>query len=50
MTLMSIDVDRIATGLMNSHDFWASPVEIVIAWCFQVNLWDTPLRSLWLLL
>ncbi|KAJ6184246.1 ABC transporter integral membrane type 1, partial [Penicillium mononematosum] len=30
-TLMSTDIDRIATGLLNSHELWASPVEIVIA-------------------
>ncbi|CAG8903863.1 unnamed protein product [Penicillium egyptiacum] len=30
-TLMSTDVDRIVTGLLNSHELWASPVEIVIA-------------------
>ncbi|KAJ5965703.1 ABC transporter integral membrane type 1, partial [Penicillium waksmanii] len=30
-TLMSTDVDRIVTGLLNFHELWASPVEIVIA-------------------
>ncbi|CEJ57253.1 hypothetical protein PMG11_05953 [Penicillium brasilianum] len=30
-TLMSTDVDRIVTGLLNLHELWASPVEIVIA-------------------
>ncbi|CAI7673382.1 unnamed protein product [Penicillium pancosmium] len=30
-TLMSTDVDRIVTGLLNFHEIWASPVEIVIA-------------------
>ncbi|KAJ5497102.1 ABC transporter integral membrane type 1 [Penicillium fimorum] len=30
-TLMSTDIDRIATGLLNSHELWASPIEIVIA-------------------
>jgi hypothetical protein len=28
---MSTDVDRIVTGLLNFHELWASPVEIVIA-------------------
>lgn len=30
-TLMSTDIDRIITGLLNFHELWASPVEIVIA-------------------
>lgn len=30
-TLMSTDIDRIVTGLLNFHELWASPVEIVIA-------------------
>ncbi|KAJ5812743.1 ABC transporter integral membrane type 1 [Penicillium robsamsonii] len=30
-TLMSTDIDRIATGLLNFHELWASPVEIMIA-------------------
>ncbi|KAJ5356582.1 ABC transporter integral membrane type 1 [Penicillium concentricum] len=30
-TLMSTDIDRIATGLLDSHELWASPIEIVIA-------------------
>jgi hypothetical protein len=28
---MSTDIDRIITGLLNFHELWASPVEIVIA-------------------
>lgn len=30
-TLMSTDIDWIVTGLLNFHELWASPVEIVIA-------------------
>jgi hypothetical protein len=30
-TLMSTDIDRIVTGLLNFHELWSSPVEIMIA-------------------
>ena len=30
-TLMRTDIDRIATGLLNSHELWPSLVEIMTA-------------------
>ncbi len=31
ITLMSTDVERIRTGLLNMHEFWANTIEVVLA-------------------
>lgn len=39
VTLMSSDIERIRTGLMSLHEFWASPIQAAVAcWLLQRQL------------
>ncbi|KAL4964262.1 P-loop containing nucleoside triphosphate hydrolase protein [Aspergillus stella-maris] len=39
LTLMSVDTERVASGLRNLHEVWASPVDVALAlWLLQRQL------------
>ncbi|KAJ5752402.1 hypothetical protein N7520_009319 [Penicillium odoratum] len=39
VTLMSTDVERVRMGLMQLHEFWASPIQVAVAcWLLQQRL------------
>ncbi|KAL4811793.1 P-loop containing nucleoside triphosphate hydrolase protein [Aspergillus spinulosporus] len=39
LTLMSVDIERVASGLRNLHEVWASPVDVALAlWLLERQL------------